>query len=69
MTPYISLRVFIWGFIRDGERLFTRACGDRTRANGFKLKEGMFRLDAKKNSFTTRVLSPAFVREVRLDDL
>lgn len=25
---------------KDVERLFTRACGDGTRGNGFKMKEG-----------------------------
>jgi len=27
---------------KDGDRLFSRACCDMKRANGFKLKEGRF---------------------------
>ncbi|KAJ7414989.1 hypothetical protein WISP_80183 [Willisornis vidua] len=37
---------------KDGDGLFTRGWSDRTRRNGFKLKENEFRLDMKKISLS-----------------
>ncbi|KAK4815396.1 hypothetical protein QYF61_001384 [Mycteria americana] len=40
----------------DGGRVLSRACSGSTRGNVFKLKEGRFRLDMRKKSFTMRVV-------------
>lgn len=70
MIPYSSISVFIWGFIKEMEKDFLPGpVVTEPWSNGFKQKEDMFRLDTRKNFFTMRVLSPAFVREIRLDNL
>ena len=40
---------------KGGDRPFSMVCGEMTRANGFKLTEGRFRLGIRKKSFTVRV--------------
>ena len=45
------------------EGLFTRAGSDRMRANDFKLKEGRFRLNTKKEFFPMRVVRHRLPRQ------
>ncbi|KFQ85062.1 hypothetical protein N337_09210, partial [Phoenicopterus ruber ruber] len=51
-----AFRYLKGAYKKDGDKLFSRACCNRTRGNGFKLKEGRFRLDIRKKFFTMRVV-------------
>jgi len=54
--PYSSLPVPEGACKKTVEGLFTRTCSDRTRGNGFKLKEGRFRLVIRKKFFTLNMV-------------
>jgi len=47
-----------WAYRKDEDRLFSRACCNRTRDDGFKLKEDERRLDVRKKLLTMRVVKP-----------
>ena len=52
----VAVFQYLKGVYKKDGALFSRACSDRTRGNGFKLEEGRFRLDIRKKFFMTRVV-------------
>jgi len=54
--PIAAFQYLKGSYRKEGDSLFSRVCGDRTRRNGFKLKEGRFRLDIRKKFLTVRVV-------------
>lgn len=52
----MSFPVPIGACRKAGQTLSVNTFSDRTRDNGFKLKEGKFRLDARKKFVSLRVI-------------
>ena len=62
--PESGLLYLKGGCKKDRVRLFSSSCGDRTRRNGFKLKEGRFILNIRKKFFMIWKHQNRFPREV-----
>ena len=52
----VAFRYLKGVYKQEGEWLFTSLDSDRTKGNGFKLRQGRFRLDIRRNFFTQKVV-------------
>ena len=55
--PRCGLPVLQGSYKQEGEWLFMRVDGDRTRGNSFKLRHGRFRLDMRRKFFPQMVVT------------
>lgn len=53
MVAFLYLKV---SCKKDGDRIFSKTCCNRTTGKSFKLKESKFTLDIRKNFLTIRVV-------------
>ena len=55
--PIAAFQYLKGAYKQEGTQLSERVDNSRTRGNGFKLKEGRFRLDVRGNFFIKRVVT------------
>ncbi|PKU43345.1 hypothetical protein llap_6347 [Limosa lapponica baueri] len=55
-NPIAAFQYLKKAYKKDGDKLLSRACCDKTKDSDFKLKEDRFGLDIKNKFFTTRVV-------------